>query len=476
MTDLVSSAVGGRIVECNDEFFAEASNLLNLLPPVWKEGKYTDRGKWMDGWETRRRREPGHDWCVVVLGLPGQIEKVTVDTSYFTGNYPEEFSLEGCGVGADGLLDEAEWVELIPKSPLEGDSVAEFPLDSIGRVTYLRLNIFPDGGVARLRVEGSPIPSMDEVCPDKGPIDLASLLVGGEALDASDSHYSPPSNMLRTTDPAGMWDGWETKRRRGPGHDWATFRLGLAGVVEEVTVDTRHFKGNAPGWVSVHVSEDGEQWAEVVVRAPVEAHTVNRLVLAEATHATLLKLDIHPDGGVARLRVMGRADREAAVERRIQYLNALLDQPVAHFFYTACASTSWVETMTASRPFGLASDVLETAERSFDDLAEDDWLEAFAGHPRIGERGDSTANKEQAGAAGAAESTVKVLVEINRKYEGKFGFTYIVYATGKTAEEMLSIARERLGNDRSTEVAHAVDQQRLITETRLRRMLCQEGP
>jgi allantoicase len=475
MIDLVSTAVGGRIVECNDEFFAEASNLLNPLPPVWKEGVYTDRGKWMDGWETRRRREPGHDWCVIALGLPGRIETVTVDTSFFTGNYAEEFSLEGCGVGVDAAAEEVEWGELIPKSPLRGDSPAEYEVVDGGRVTQVRLNIYPDGGVARLRVEGTPIPSMGQVCPDSELIDLAALLVGGEALDASDSYYSPPSNMLRPTEPAGMWDGWETKRRRGPGHDWATFRLGLAGMIEEVVVDTRYFKGNAPGWVSVHLAEDDERWAEALVRAPVDAHAVNRLSLGQAAHAALVRLDIHPDGGVARFRVMGRPDREAAGEKRIEYLNSLLNQPAAQFFAAACSSSKWMSSMSAYRPFAAVSDVMAAAERVFDDLAEDDWLEAFAGHPRIGERGDSMANREQAGAVESPEPVLEALKEVNLRYEERFGFTYLVFATGKTAEEMLSLAGERLENDRQTEVANAAGQQRLITETRLRRMLCQEG-
>ncbi|MGH3650004.1 MAG: allantoicase, partial [Acidimicrobiia bacterium] len=135
MTDLISSAVGGRIVGCNDEFFAEAVNLLQTHEPVWKEGLYTDRGKWMDGWETRRRREPGHDSCVIALGIPGRIRSVTVDTLHFTGNYPESFSLDGCGVGSDHRLEEAAWVEIIPRTGLAGDSQAGFEVDDPHRIT-----------------------------------------------------------------------------------------------------------------------------------------------------------------------------------------------------------------------------------------------------------------------------------------------------------------------------------------------------
>lgn len=472
MTDLISEAVGGRVVACNDEFFAEAHNLLQVSDPVWKEGLYTDRGKWMDGWETRRRREPGHDWCVVALGIPGVIRTVTVDTSHFTGNYPESFSLEACGTGDEDRLASATWEELIPTTALAGDSVATFDVLDSHRVTHLRLNIYPDGGVARLRVEGDPIPMMSQVCPDGGGTDLASSLVGGEATDASDFHYSPPSNMLRPTEPAGMWDGWETKRRRGPGHDWATFRLGLPGVIESVEVDTRFFRGNSPGWVSIHLSDDGSTWNEVVTRAEVKPDAVNPVHLEHPRHGGHLRLDIHPDGGVARLRVRGRPDGEGAGRLRLLYLNSLFDEEARRFFATACASRAWVDEMTMGRPYPDVASLFTKASTVFETLSEADWMDAFAGHPRIGERGDRVADREQSGTAGADESVLAELSKVNLAYERAHGFTYIVFATGKTAEEMLSDARSRLGNETEEEIANAAREQRAITETRLRRMLC----
>lgn len=474
MMDLISEAVGGRVVDFNDEFFAEASNLIRVTDPVWKDGEFTDRGKWMDGWETRRRREPGHDWCVLALGVPGSIERVTVDTSHFTGNYPEQFSLEACGVGSDDRLRDAEWEEILTRTDLEGDSVAVFDVNDPHRVTHLRLNIFPDGGIARLRVEGRPIPSIHEVCGE-GLTDLASLLVGGEALDASDRHYSDPSNLLRPTPSAGMWDGWETKRRRGSGHDWAEFRLGLEGRVERIVVDTTHFKGNAPGWVSLDLSEDGKRWKQVLNRVPVSADTVNEIALPETTPAAHARLSIHPDGGVARFQTMGRANAKAAGRLRVTYLNSLFGQAARQFFETACASSTWVEGMVAGRPYDSPERVLEAASTRFDSLTDDDWLEAFAGHPRIGERGDSVANKEQSGVTSASRDVIARLAAVNEEYEEKFGFTYIVYATGKTAEQMLELAEQRLANARREEIDNAAREQRSITGTRLRRMLCQEN-
>ena len=473
MIDLLSAGVGGRVVELNDEFFAEAVNLINEAAPAWKEGEYTDSGKWMDGWETRRRRDPGHDWCVLALGLPGRVQRVTVDTSFFTGNFPEEFSLEACGAGADDRLGEAQWVELIPVTGLAGDSVAVFEVTDPHRVTHLRLNIFPDGGVARLRIDGEPIPGREQVCPG-GVVDLASQVVGGAALEASDTHYSHPSNLLRPTASRGMWDGWETRRRRGPGHDWAAFRLGLPGVVETVVVDTTHFKGNSPGWVSLDFSDDGVRWSSVVDTTPVGADALNQVAIDPSRHTAFVRLSMHPDGGVARLRVMGRADSDAAGVTRLAYLNSLYPPEAHRFFHTACASTTWAEEMAAARPFAGLEDLFDRAGRAFDRLTGADWAEAFAGHPRIGERGDATANGEQGGTAGASDRTLGELAEVNRAYEERFGLTYIVYASGKTAEEMLAIARSRLGNTKEEEIATAAAEQRRITDTRLRRMTCQE--
>ncbi|HEX6286132.1 MAG TPA: 2-oxo-4-hydroxy-4-carboxy-5-ureidoimidazoline decarboxylase, partial [Acidimicrobiia bacterium] len=195
----------------------------------------------------------------------------------------------------------------------------------------------------------------------------------------------------------------------------------------------------------------------------------------EPIHARYVRLSLHPDGGVARFRVLGRPDRDAAGALRLRYLNSLFEEAARGFFFTTCVAKAWVEDMVAGRPYANIDEVLRRAATVFDTLSEDDWLQAFAGHPRIGERGGETENREQAGTASASREVLRELVDVNRRYEEKFGFTYIVYATGKTASEMLSIAKNRLDNDRSAEIAMAAAEQRKITETRLRRMLCQEA-
>lgn len=478
MVDLATSRYGGMVLWCNDEFFADAANLVSPHAPIYKEGVFTDHGKWMDGWETRRRREEGYDSCVIRLGLPGIIHTVTVDTSYFTGNYPESFSLDACGVESEEL-DGAEWVEIIPRSALSGDTQATYEVADPHRVTHLRLNIYPDGGVARLRVDGDPIPSMSQVCPSEALTDLAVATVGGQAIDVSDAHYASPANLVSPTEPEGMWDGWETARRRGPGHDWSVIRLGLPGLITGVDVDTRHFKGNAPGWVTIDVATGEEEWVEACGRTAVKPHFVNRIDFPEPVHADRVRLNIHPDGGVARLRVWGRPDPEAAAAVRMRYVDSLFPQPARLFFTTACGSRRWVEAMVAGRPYREAERLLKAAEEAFAGLAPDDWMEAFAAHPRIGERhgrqnqaGESMSTTEQSGVDTADEALARELEQINRRYEDRFGYTYIVRAAGRSGPEMLELAHRRLDNDPDTELEMAATQQREITMLRLRRMLC----
>lgn len=322
LIDLAAARLGGRAVLANDEFFAPKENLLQPGRGVFVEGKYTDRGKWMDGWETRRRREPGHDWCIIRLGVPGLIRAVTVDTHHFRGNYPAACSLDWAAPSdageADGLAHFQGWEELLPKSPLQGHTENEFAIRAGGRVTHVRLNIYPDGGVARLRVWGEAQPDWDALIAGK-PVDLVAAVNGGAPLATSDDFFSAPINLLMPDVPANMGDGWETRRRREPGHDWVVLRLGRRGVIESIAVDTTHFKGNYPECCSLEaldapaldaqaVPDANARWREILPRSklgPDTAHRFSREVLAHEP-VTHVRFNIFPDGGVARLRLWGR--------------------------------------------------------------------------------------------------------------------------------------------------------------------------
>lgn len=299
LVDLAAERLGGRVIEANDDFFAEKENLLKASPPVFIEGKFTDHGKWMDGWETRRRRTPGHDWCVLQLGLPGIVQGVVVDTAFFRGNYPEHCSIEA---SPDGL----NWMEILAKSPLNGDSQNLFEIQSTERFAFLRLNIFPDGGVARLRVFGEVVPDFS-VTPEV--LDLAAVVNGGMVLSASDMFFGHRHNLIMPGASLNMGDGWETKRRRGPGYDWCVVRLGAPGKLLKVEVDTAHFKGNYPDACSIDVAAgvDGP-WQTVLPKTKLQAdtvHTYERQQLVEAGTVSRVRLNIYPDGGIARLRAWG---------------------------------------------------------------------------------------------------------------------------------------------------------------------------
>jgi len=321
LVDLASERHGGRVLEANDDFFAPKENLIADSDPVWKEGEFTSRGKWMDGWETRRRREPGHDWAILSLGVPGIVSHVVIDTAHFTGNYPEQASVEAIELhGRHDMVelvrDPSRWREIVPRSELRGDTRNAFPVNDTSPATHIRLVIYPDGGVARLRVLGDPVPP--EGALDAKEVDLASISNGARAIDCSDRHYSSPNRMLIPGRAKGMWDGWETRRRRGPGNDWAVIRLAGPGRVTRLELDTTHFKGNAPGSADVEAihapgAAIGElrfaEWATLLPEAPItpdKRHVFKEVRdVGEATH---LRLNIHPDGGMARFRAWGTAE------------------------------------------------------------------------------------------------------------------------------------------------------------------------
>jgi allantoicase len=324
LIDLASERLGAAVLFANDEFFAPKENLLKPAAPIFIEGKYTDLGKWMDGWESRRRRTPGFDWCILRLGLPGIVRGVVVDTSFFRGNYPEQCSLEACNVPgqpdvAELTSDKTEWREILPQSELKGDSQNPFAIDDSERVTHLRFKIFPDGGVARLRVYGEVLPDWNEIRRAGGHVDLAAVENGALVLSGSDMFFGHRHNLIMPGRALNMSDGWETKRRRGPGYDWVIIKLGTLGDIKRVEVDTSWFKGNYPDSCSLEACNAGpshdEQsldWKPLLAQTKLQAHTRHYFAdeLLNVGPASHVRFNIFPDGGVSRLRIYGTLTNE----------------------------------------------------------------------------------------------------------------------------------------------------------------------
>jgi len=311
LVDLASARLGAAAIAANDEFFAPKENLVKPSPAVWRDDEYTERGKWMDGWETRRRRDAGdHDWCIVRLGARGLVRGVDVDTSFFRGNFPESCAIDACDVRGAPTIDElsnGRWREIVPRRSLEGDAHNLIAVESAPAATHLRLRIFPDGGVARLRAYGDVVADWEQL-RRQGDVDLAAVENGGVVVACSDMFFGSRHNLIMPGEATHMGDGWETRRRRGPGHDWTVVRLGAAGTIRRVEVDTRHFKGNAPGACSVEVSRNQHDWTELLPRTALQPDTRHRFEehIASVADVTYARLNIFPDGGVARLRLFGR--------------------------------------------------------------------------------------------------------------------------------------------------------------------------
>ncbi|XP_026854834.2 allantoicase [Electrophorus electricus] len=366
--NLACETAGGKVIFATDEWFAPAQNLLKRGPPEFLASAFTAFGKWMDGWETRRKRIPGHDWCIVQLGVPGVIHGFDVDTSFFTGNYAPSISIQAAcfeelylpslvlegdrtGMAASGVQFEAiaqlhseNWEELIPESALKpgySDSCHNyFSVSFPHRVSHIRLNMYPDGGIARLRVYGvgqrdwSTVPAQDEV-------DLVALVNGGVCVGYSNAHFGHPRNMIGLGRAENMADGWETARRldrpkvlkmdkngilRVPGFEWAILRLGHPGLITKIEIDTNHFKGNFPDSCKIEACDltpeeeksfisskwsfdQSPRWRMLLhpqKLKPHHRHFYSGDSALQCGPVTHVRLVIVPDGGVSRLRLWGR--------------------------------------------------------------------------------------------------------------------------------------------------------------------------
>ena len=303
--------LGSCVTYATDDFFAAKERMIESHDPVFIDDKYDDHGKWMDGWESRRKRTPGHDHCIVRLGVPGVLHGVDIDTSFFTGNYPPQASIDACV--SDDDVPAGGWTEILETTDLQGDSHNYLAVQDDNIRTHLRLNIYPDGGIARLHLYGEIRPDLSCTI---GRIDLVALENGGRAIACSDEHYGSMHNLNISGRGVNMGDGWETARRRGPGNDWVVLALGYPGRIDKIEVDTAHFKGNYPDRVSLEAAMFGEgeepghdsaKWRELLPESKLEMdkqHYFNS-ELQDTGAVSHVRMSIYPDGGISRLRLHG---------------------------------------------------------------------------------------------------------------------------------------------------------------------------
>jgi allantoicase len=320
--NLASPRLGASVISVSDEFFAPRERMLNDTPPVFYPDRYDENGKWMDGWETRRRRGGGNDHCIVELGAKGIIAGFDLNTRFFTGNHPPRAKIEGA-LSVTPPDHSTEWMELVPESELNPDSPNLFRVQNDQPFNYLRLNIYPDGGIARFRVWGAPVSEWKRQDPSVHH-ELSAIINGGRVVGYNDAHYGDPWVILTPGRGQNMGDGWETRRRRQPGNDWIVVALGAAGNVKKVEVDTAHFKGNYPDRCSIQAARlenasdedilaDCENWREIMPEQKLQMnhiHTFEDDALSGAGAITHVRLNIYPDGGVSRLRIFGTLEQE----------------------------------------------------------------------------------------------------------------------------------------------------------------------
>jgi allantoicase len=328
-TDLASRWLGGSVVAASDESFGEKENLLTPAPAAFEPGHYGHRGEIVDGWETRRRRSPGHDWAIVRLGAPGVITSVDVDTSFFTGNFPAAVDVEACGCEGYPAPDELTgWEQIVPRSALTGDGHNVFPVTDGRRFTHVRLSAYPDGGIARLRVLGQVVP--DPRGLEELTIDLAGQAYGGAVVASSDDFYTSAGHLIRPDRARTMGEGWETRRRRDGGHDHVVFRLAFPGVIRRIVVDTAHFKYNASAEVALAGSAQepppsagSPAWRPLLGRTRLQPDTRHEFASQCDEPVGAVRLDAFPDGGMSRVRLIGRIDPAARRAAGYRWFNAL---------------------------------------------------------------------------------------------------------------------------------------------------------
>jgi allantoicase len=318
LIDLAQPRLGSKVIFKTDDFFASANRIINPSPAVFKEGLFDKNGKWMDGWESRRKRTSGHDFLIIKLGKSGSINKVDVDTSHFNGNQPSMISLEGCYSKSKNIKD-LKWKTLIDKKKTKANSHHMFKSSSKSIFTHIKLNIFPDGGVARLRLYGS-ISKENNKFGNK-TINLASLLNGASVIACNNEHFGKAENILAPGKAKNMGDGWETRRRRDKGFDWLILNPINGKKIDKIEISTHHFKGNFPSHCSLQAAfVPNKKSSSSIIKSSVKwKFLLNKVNLsANKTHAfknilmkndkiNFIKINIFPDGGISRFKIFGKS-------------------------------------------------------------------------------------------------------------------------------------------------------------------------
>nr|WP_174505927.1 allantoicase [Acinetobacter sp. Marseille-Q1620] len=315
LTNLADARIGAKVTQCSDEFFADAQRMLQFEAPIFVEGKFDDHGKWMDGWETRRKRIAGYDWAIIKLGVAGTVSALDLDTTFFTGNYPASASVDAC-FAPDDDLSRVEWINILENSALAPSQHHLFNIQHQQLFTHLRLNIFPDGGIARFRVYGHV--KIESKYSDEN-LDLVALKNGGRVVAYSDAHFGHPRNLINPERALNMGDGWETKRRRAPGFDWCILALGQTGIIEKIEIDTAHFKGNYPDEVSIQgifieQATDAQLipqsmfWPFLLQAQKMQMDHIHTFVdeIISKQKISHIRINMIPDGGISRIRLWGK--------------------------------------------------------------------------------------------------------------------------------------------------------------------------
>jgi len=316
LIDLAQPRLGTKVLYKTDDFFASADRIISPTDPIFKAGVFDKNGKWMDGWESRRKRTEGHDYIVLKLGRPGIIEKVDVDTSHFNGNQPAMVSIEGANSNLE-KTNHLKWQPLLSKKNTKANSHHYFTVNSKKIFTHIKFNIYPDGGVARLKLYGS-IAKSEKLKNKK--INLASLLDGASIIACNNEHFGKAENILAPGKAKNMGDGWETRRRRGKGFDWLILNSLNGKEIDRIEISTHHFKGNFPSYCSLQAaylatSKNSKQivnsslkWKYLLKDTKLSANKIHTFKnnLMKKDKINFIKINIFPDGGISRFRIFGK--------------------------------------------------------------------------------------------------------------------------------------------------------------------------